>query len=235
MKRAIPLSLIVCAAIVPTIVLFSHARFPTHAEAPAEGPRDFLSADEIALLRPGDIVLRGGVSAESLLISRFAGGRGGFSHCGILVVPGPRLRGRCGFTETGREPVPGKLAVIHSVNEKLSGVDGVQLQDLENFNRYSRSGSVVIVRPRMDDPTLRRCLSRAEEMLAGELPFDNEYRLDTADSVYCTELVYRAFADSLWPGSGAFTLARGIVSFDGFLDSRHFDVIISHNRAIPAR
>lgn len=202
---------------------------------------DSLSADETAALRPGDIVLRRGSGIASEVIAGFFGEDWRVSHCALVVVPGAgeiasipagRVSYSLGASLAAASIRAGRPAVIHSVNERLSGVDGIQIEDLEHFYLTSEPESIVVVRPLMSAVESSAALAESTALLARGLPFDNGYSLESTDDAYCAELLYRLFAAANWEGQSAWLWKKEILSFGGFLDPRYFRVIVSHNPAV---
>lgn len=205
---------------------------------------DSLSADETALLCPGDIVLRRGNGIASGIIAGFFGEDWRVSHCALVVVPRAadisriplgRVSYSVGASPAAASISAGRPAVIHSVNERLSGVDGIQIEDLEHFFLTCERDSIVVVRPLMSSGETSMALAESADLLARGLPFDNDYSLESSDDAYCAELLFRAFAAANWEGQAAWRQKNGILSFSGFLDTRYFRVIVSHNPAVSSQ
>lgn len=133
------------------------------------------------VLHPGDIIFRRGNSAVShVVLTTEVSGE--FSHVGIVVVHG------------------GAIFVVHSVPaETAQDRSGVRIEPLAVFVQPSRASSVAVYR--LDatrvagaDARAQRAADAAEDMARRHVPFDFSFRLSTPDSVYCTELVLRAYA-----------------------------------------
>jgi hypothetical protein len=189
-------------------------------------------------LRDGDIVLRAGGSAYSDMIKAFLADGSGISHCAIVTLVSEGnyrelSRSRVSFKNGGGAPRLGRPAAIHSINATLSGVDGVQIEDLEDFNRYSMPATIVVVRPKTSDAQRDAFMHEARRLLAAATPFDNKFDLSTKSDAYCSELVYRSFAASGWMGLELWDKKMGVLRFSSLLDRRDFDIVISHNPRVP--
>ena len=183
----------------------------------APGPRDGFSPAERALLQPGDIVLRRSVGLTGDLIVRLMHDETGISH-GAMVLD---VRSN------------GHIILIQSINASLSGVDGVQTQDLGDFSAFNAMDSLVVVRPRWPDARRLAALHAAEQLLARHVPFDNNYKWADHSALYCSELLWYVLELSGWQPSGLQpALQKNLLSFRSFLDPVYFQVLISHNPAV---
>jgi len=169
---------------------------------------DPLSAEDQALLRPGDIILRRGDSFASSLIVQALGGCTGFSHCGIID----------GTSETG-------LRVSHSVSRSLSDQDGLQQESLTSFTASSIPGTTTVMRLKGGGAALA---SGVLPLLAQGAPFDNGFTLDPSDGLYCSELIYHLLPEPIRMQTMVYQNPGSIIRFESFLDPRYFDVIIDH-------
>ena len=95
------------------------------------------------------------------------------------------------FTDTIQD---GKVFVIHAEADDFTAVGKVYQQPLERYVRNSRAAVVFRLQsphPVLEDPALAAAAIR--QYLS--CPFDAAFDLKTPKSLYCTELVYRFFAD----------------------------------------
>jgi hypothetical protein len=173
---------------------------------------DAFSAIEIATLQSGDIILRKGMCLPSDLVVALLGDGTGLSHCCMVLE---------GSAESG-------WRVVQSINASLTGIDGVQVQDLADFCRYNVADCLVAVRPSWSASQRAAAIEAAHEALARHLPFDNAY--DSADdsALYCSELLVWILGRSGW-WRPEWTMWQGaFVSFRSFLDPAHFTILVDH-------
>jgi len=205
--------LIVTAALVGAAALF--LTVPGLLPRPDGGPRDGFSAAELAMIKPGDVILRKGVGIASDMIVISLGGGVKVSHCALV-----------------REQ-EGQLWVVHTLNGTLTGVDGVQSQVIENFNRYSDVDTLVVLRPKVTATQKADYLAQVEVLLSKNVPFDNAYDLDNRDKMYCSELLLDVFQKSgFYHTTTRYPMFLRWLSFTMFLDKQYFDVVINHNPSV---
>jgi hypothetical protein len=169
---------------------------------------DPLSPEDVALLQPGDFILRRGDSLVSRLIVSVLGGEDGFSHSGIL-----RRDGR------------GEWMVIHSVSRALADHDGVQEEPLRLFVRNSVPGSTAVVRLRASVEIREAVVKVAGDLLARGAPFDVGFQLDNG-AVYCSELLWLALPEDIRYGTTVFHGPGKVIRFESFLDPHYFDLVV---------
>ena len=173
-----------------------------------------LSQDELNKINSGDIILRKGYGLVSATISETYNTNLDVSHCAFIIKK------------------DNKFSVVHSVSQSLSNFDGVQTQDLETFIKDSRKGSIIIVRykPRpLDD--ISKIEKRVNYYLEKKVPFDHDFNLNDSSKIYCSELPWLIFHDSY--NIDIFQSRDGKIkyfykTFDAFVDSSNFKVIINH-------
>lgn len=177
---------------------------------------DYLTPEEVAMLRDGDIIIRKGFGFVSNKITDILNEPYNVSHCGIV----------CNTT------APGGPTVIHSVSSTLSDIDGVQSCNIKKFVAESRENSIIVVRFKdtASHPS-RLIASEAQRYLDAQLPFDNSFDLTDSSEIYCTELVWKILLDKyghdLYPNQAA----THTLGFAPLVDTAHFDIVISHNIA----
>jgi hypothetical protein len=131
--------------------------------------------------RPGDIIFRRGPGPVSQLV--LAGEAGGeFSHVGLVVVRG------------------NEVFVVHASPAQTAGEQATtRIEPLASFVQASRASRVAVYRldPAQIDQSeghARQAAAVSEDMAKRHVPFDFRFEMSSADSVYCTELVMRAYA-----------------------------------------
>jgi len=178
---------------------------------------DYLTPEEVAMLRDGDIIIRKGFGFVSNKITDILNEPYNVSHCGIV----------CNTT------APGGPSVIHSVSSTLSDIDGVQSCNIKKFVAESRENSIIVVRFKDTASHSTQLIStEAQRYLDAKLPFDNSFDLADSTEIYCTELVWKILLDNydhdLYPNKAA----SPTLGFAPLVDSAHFAIVISHNSAV---
>ncbi len=127
-------------------------------------------------LEPGDVVFRMGRGLYSTLFARIGSQPVPFSHVGIYV-----------------ERDKNKY-VIHTEANDLTGIGYARMEPLETFFAADRASSCSVFRAySLTDDQKRLLLTKASEYADRQIPFDSDFDLNTADRLYCSELVWRAF------------------------------------------
>jgi len=127
--------------------------------------------------RTGDIVFMNGRSWRSVFVRLAQGYSRDYSHVGLVSV-------RDGVAYIiHASPTAGKEAAGAIVEERWDVALGADRVTGGAVYRLRRSA-----RLRGDEVRLQ-----AERFLAARLPFDDAFDLSTADRLYCTELIWRAY------------------------------------------
>lgn len=165
-----------------------------------------LSADDKALLRDGDIILRRGEGMLSSIIVRNLNDTVDASHCGIIIKRGD------------------SLDVIHCLSSEVSETDGVQICSLDEFTNESVPGSISVVRCRKDSTN---CLSEsAEYYLNVGKQFDKQFDMNDSTKFFCSEMILRILNDRL--GIDMIT-DNPQPKFSLFFNHDYFDVIFKNH------
>lgn len=129
-----------------------------------------------ASLRSGDLAFRRGrgVISDAVISADHCGH---YSHTGIIVE---------------RE---NQWYVIHEVPyEGRSRInDKIYCQPIELFFRDDKAKAGAVYRVGIDSTSISKIVNYLDRQLALEIPFDHAYDLEDSTSLYCTELVWRAF------------------------------------------
>jgi hypothetical protein len=126
-------------------------------------------------LREGDIIIRQGGGAFSEQIINFMGEQRHFSHVGIVAN------------------VKGKLKMIHSVSEEMSGRDGVQTQSIRTFCSDVADSNLCNVRPKLSKAEIQKMTDLARYYLDQRVLFDYDYHTEDSSKLYCIELLYYTY------------------------------------------
>lgn len=131
------------------------------------------------LLQDGDLIFRKGRSLVSRIVL-IADGNSPYSHIGIVKKSN------------------GSVFVIHSVPaEEEFEKDKIKIEPVELFCRVDRCSEVAVYRiSSADKNSLAPAIEYALTALKKHLPFDGNFDLTTDESLYCTELVWKAFLKS---------------------------------------
>jgi hypothetical protein len=180
-----------------------------------------LSADELEVLKEGDILLRHGYGFVSNMIVKTLKEQIPVSHVGILTV----------------DPADGNYKVIHSVSQTISDADGVQKQDLRSFIRDSQPNTLIVVRYRnasLHENKTSLISERAFYYLSQKIPFDYTFDFNNTGSFFCTEFVGRVIGDVFEDEIFSEDFLNSVsdldkLKFNVFFDPCRFDVILNHH------
>ena len=128
------------------------------------------------MLQSGDIIFRRGNSPLSRTVMAMDQSSS-FSHVGLVQI------------------VKSHPYVIHASTGKPFGRNAqVKIDTLETFltKEYTTAVALYRVRERYRSIT-KQAMLVARGYALEKLPFDQEFNLETEDSLYCTELVWRAY------------------------------------------
>lgn len=166
-------------AAAPALAILRPAVRPPEVNAAGDAVR------ATAVVREGDVICRLGAGLWSRMFRERSQRERRFSHVGIVT----------------RED--GRWCVVHAAANDISGAGVVRSQPLADFLAESVEWS--IFRHPAAGPT--GVAGRARAYLGR--PFDTAFDLADANRVYCSELVFRAFADAGIAGAVSVTEAEG--------------------------
>ncbi|MBN2069713.1 MAG: hypothetical protein JW739_08770 [Opitutales bacterium] len=135
-------------------------------------PRSFDTASITANLSPGDVIFVRGQTLRGMAV-RMADSGFGYSHVGIVA---PAEQGPC---------------IIHAA----PAADALLEQPVEAFLADPKISAVAVYRF-SDTGVAASAAELAEQFYREKLPFDDAFRKSTPQSLYCTELVWRAYLGS---------------------------------------
>jgi len=140
-----------------------------------------LTPDEIAVIEEGDFILRRGFGFFSDYISKnLNDSLIDVTHAGIIVRR------------------DGILHVIHSLSSDVTNIDGLQIQTLDEFLKYSAPGKIIITRSKNCPPETRHKIAMlAESYLEKKVPFDHNGNFDDCNELFCTELIWQILEKDL--------------------------------------
>ncbi len=165
------------------------------------------SKEEMSQIKSGDIILRHGYGAVSLLVEQVAGNHR-VSHCGMLLKEGTTL------------------SVIHAISSNYAQKDGVQTCPFQEFSSDARPNSLVVLRPKVANPDT--LIAVAQHYVTENAPFDLQFSMETKDEIYCTELFYYIFKEAA--NIELYDAQNPDHSFAFFFDTTLFQMVIDHRK-----
>lgn len=132
-------------------------------------------ADLAEALLDGDLVFRRGRSmlSRAVIVMDPAST---YSHVGIAIA----------------DPTGG-ISIIHASPPDAGGPAGVRRDPLADFVATHQATAVAAYRPHAPVAVRRAAAHEAARLHSLSVPFDADFDLTSADRVYCTELVWRAY------------------------------------------
>lgn len=132
-----------------------------------------ISSAEIAKIQEGDFILRRGFGyLSNMIATRLNEAPFDVTHAGVLIIDN------------------GKWAVIHSLSSDVSKIDGIQIQYLDEFLKYSQPNKIVITRFKSPNTSTNyQIAALAKYHLKKNIPFDNLADFEDSTRMYCTELI----------------------------------------------
>lgn len=140
-----------------------------------------LSSEEISQIQEGDFILRRGFGFFSDYISKELNDSIiDVTHAGII---------------TKRND---SLFVIHSLSSDVTDVDGLQIQPLQEFLRYSYPQKIIVTRLKNADVAVGlKISSLAKNYLDKKIPFDHKGNFDDDSELFCTEMIWNILEKDL--------------------------------------
>jgi len=128
------------------------------------------------IVKEGDIILRGGTDIESNIIRDFSYEDKSFSHCGIILKSGDRLK------------------VTHILGGISNIEGGILNQTMEDFLSYPDNESAGIYKTKLNNIELNRIYYFFDSIKSAGVSFDLKFNLFTKKELYCTEVVIDALS-----------------------------------------
>lgn len=140
-----------------------------------------LSSEEISQIQEGDFILRRGFGFFSDYISKELNDSIiDVTHAGII---------------TKRND---SLFVIHSLSSDVTDVDGLQMQPLKEFLKYSYPQKIIVTRLKNADSIIGlKISSLAKNYLNKKIPFDHKGNFDDDSELFCTEMIWKILEKDL--------------------------------------
>jgi uncharacterized protein YycO len=129
----------------------------------------------VSTLKNGDIVLLEGKSVRSRVVRVLEPGNSRMSHMGIVALGAHTCD------------------IIHADPERAGDAAAyISREPLQQLLRRKKIEHVLFLRC-IDTNRAAQAASWAGRMFEGRIPFDNAFDLTTDSSLYCTELVWKAY------------------------------------------
>lgn len=140
-----------------------------------------LTTSDIEKLQEGDIILRRGYGYFSDMIANHLNTKGfDVTHAGILI-------------QKEKE-----WFVIHSLASDVSEIDGMQIQKLTDFLKYSQPKKIMVCRYKNASENQRIQIAiEAQKLLDLKIPFDHKGNIEDASKMYCTEMIWYILENQL--------------------------------------
>jgi hypothetical protein len=140
-----------------------------------------LSPTEISQIQEGDFILRRGFGFFSDYISKELNDNHiDVTHAGII---------------TKRND---SLFVIHSLSSDVTDIDGLQIQPLATFLKYSYPKKIIVTRLKnATQETGLKITSLAKIYLNRRIPFDHKGNYDDDSELFCTEMIWKILEKDL--------------------------------------
>ncbi len=182
-----------------------------HTARREDNPQNFKAIDSaIHLLRNGDLALRTGADATSVMLRQMNLRDKTYSHCGIVMIEGgyPFIYHSIGGEDNPEAKLRRDSASVFFTpvsNERLGvarlDISGEQIERLDGITRrYWRQGAL----------------------------FDLDFDLKSDDKLYCAEFVYKAVREAT-ADTGYFHIThlmeRSYVGVDNLCEQRHAKII----------
>lgn len=127
------------------------------------------------ILKNGDLIFRRGLSVESDLVC-LAEKESSYSHVGMILL------------------IDQKPHVIHSVpGEAAQSPEFIRLETVADFLSPSKASHFGFYRTLAGDSAAAEAARQAYSFYQKHYIFDNDYDLSTERSLYCTELIVKAY------------------------------------------
>lgn len=140
-----------------------------------------LSKEEISQIQEGDFILRRGFGFFSDYISKDLNNSIiDVTHAGIITK------------------INDSLFVIHSLSSDVTDIDGLQIQPLSTFLKYSYPQKIIITRLKNSDSLMGlKITSLAKKYLHKHIPFDHQGNYDDDSELFCTEMIWKILEKDL--------------------------------------
>jgi hypothetical protein len=123
--------------------------------------------------------------------------------------------------------------VIHALSSEVSQQNGVQIQPLDSFLRYSQPDKIVVTRLKNVTPMQGHDIAqRAQIYCDAQIPFDSYGDIEDDHAFFCTELIWKILERDLQliaPETDEKSRNQRYYQLDALYDKHFFDVIVQPN------
>ncbi len=164
----------------------------------------------LLLLRDGDLVVRTGADAISVMLRQMNLRDKTYSHCGIVMIE------------------DGYPFVYHSIGGEDNPDERLRRDSAAFFFSPIYNERMGIARLDLTSTQIEELHVVVRRYYAARIPFDMDFDMATDDKLYCAEFVYKAIGestkDSAYFGQ-SHLLDRHYVGVDNLTDERHAKII----------
>jgi hypothetical protein len=162
------------------------------------------------LLRDGDLVVRTGADAISVMLRQMNLQDKTYSHCGIVMIE------------------DGYPFVYHSIGGEDNPDERLRRDSAAFFFSPIYNERMGIARLDLTSRQIEQLHAIVRRYYAARIPFDMDFDMATDDKLYCAEFVYKAIGECV--GDPAYfeqshVLDRSYVGVDNLTDERHAKII----------
>jgi len=164
----------------------------------------------VRLLQSGDLVLRTGADAISVMLRQMNLRDKTYSHCGIVMVEN------------------GYPFIYHSIGGEDNPDERLRRDSASFFFSPVYNERLGVARFQIDTAQIGQLQQIVRRYYQARVPFDMDFDLGTDDRLYCAEFVYKAVqeatSDTAYFGKSS-VLAKTYVGVDNLTDARHARII----------
>lgn len=156
--------------LIAVIAVFNIAQQQNQIEKPEKVPFD------LAMIRSGDLIFRQGRGIFSEFFRNVGEVDSPYSHVGIIYVKN------------------NNVFVIHTEANEMTGIGFAKKDKLVDFISNNNALTYGLFRIKgLGNKDAESVLKTALAYVSNKIPFDADFNLKSSDSLYCTELVYKAY------------------------------------------
>jgi hypothetical protein len=176
-----------------------------------DNPVNYRAIDStVRLLKDGDLALRTGADATSVMLRQMNLSNKTYSHCGIVMIEN------------------GYPFVYHSIGGEDNPNSKLRRDSAAVFFTPVSNERLGVARLDLSKEHIKKLRTIALRYWQAQVPFDLDFDLATDDKLYCAEFVYKAVQEAV-SDTGFFRithlLQRSYVGVDNLYEPRHATMI----------